>query len=325
MQICDQPVPLPRLLRTTLGATVRSWAAALTLGLILFFFSETVFWGRPDRAPLSDLLITWCAYSVLAAALLYALTLFMVRSAPALVLCGALYGWLVEGVLAGTLYDAFPLQVSWTGLAWHDLLSVCSGWYGLSWALRRGTRHTALVAAGLGVFWGTWAVMWWQPAEGGVVTPLPAFAAHAMMQGSLVLLAFVLLPRLLRPTSFTSAWGRRLLGVLLAFWFAVVILPQRPLALLIAPPLFMLTVRALRRSRTRPDTGTNVVALMHQPVSWARAGLLLLMPGCAVVIYALFLWGGYLVPTNIVIFWVLTPLGFLAYLSSLWAVWRAER
>lgn len=124
---------------------------------------------------------------------------------------------------------------------------------------------------------------------------------------------------------FTSRWGRRLLSGLLGLWFVLVILPQRPVALLIAPPLFILTQRALRRSQRQQNTGTSVLALLRQPVPWARCGLLLLMPGCTVMVYALFLLGGYLVPTNIVIFWVLTPLGSLAYLGSLWAVWWTER
>ena len=138
-------------------------------GWVLFFFSETLFCGRPGRTPPTESLLSWLAYSVLAGAFLSVLTGFRARSLPALVLCGALYGWLSEGVLAGTLYRASPVHDTWTGLARHDLLSVCAGLFGLGAALRHSLGRTVLVAALLGLFWGVWATTWWQPGEGAVV------------------------------------------------------------------------------------------------------------------------------------------------------------
>jgi hypothetical protein len=273
---------------------------------------------------LLDLVITWVAYSVLAGVFLTALSRFQVRTLSALFLCAALYGWLVEGVLAGTLYDAFPLQISWTGLAWHALLSACAGWYGLGAALRNSTRRTALVAAGLGGFWGAWAITWWQPEEGGIVTPLPAFASHAFLQGGMLAAAFALAPRLVQPHSYTARWGTITLITVLAAWFLLVTLPHHPFSLMIATVLFTLTVLTLHRSRTQPGASSTVLADYLQPPPWKRYAALLVLPTCAVLVYALFLQGGQPVATHIVAFWIMMPLGFVAYGASLYKVWKGS-
>ena len=308
-----------------MAQTARTPAALLSSGFILFYYSETMFWARPARAPILDLTLTWLAYSVLAGVLLSALATFRVRSLAALFLSGALYGWLSEGVLAGTLYESLPIQISWTGLAWHDLLGVCLGWYGLSRALTHSTKRALLLAAGLGVFWGAWAVTWWQPQESGFVTPLPVFALHVFTQGGFLTLAFAVFPRVFLPVAFLSRWGRAVLIAIVVAWFALVIVPQQPLALLIAPPLFALTLFALSRTRVQKGTSSDILSLLSQPLPWSRYLAILVMPGCAVLTYALFVLGGQSVSTNQVIFWVLTPLGFALYAISLWMVFRTTK
>jgi len=140
---------------------IQTLVALLSGGFILFFFSETLFWGRPGRASPAELSLTWLAYTVLAAALLWALETYRARGGAAFFLGAALYGWLAEGVLAGTLYTGLPLSLSWTGLAWHALLSVGLGWSGLSRALRSGAWATLGAATLWGVFWALWATVWW--------------------------------------------------------------------------------------------------------------------------------------------------------------------
>ena len=323
------------LVQVALLQATRALGAALCAGFILFFFSETLFWGRPGRAPLAELGLTWLAYSVLAGATLWTLAHFRARGLPSLVLCGAVYGWLAEGVLAGTLYQGFPVQVSWTGLAWHDLLSVCAGWSGLSAALRRGLWPTVLATSGLGVFWGAWATTWWQPQEGGFVTPLPAFAAHTLTQGLLLATAFAVFPRLLGCVTFTSRAGTWLLVLLLGAWFALVTAPHYPLAWLLLPTLLALTLTVLSRGRARSEASRtaslqtaslqdSLLARLSRPPPWGRCAAVLVMPGCAVAVYAVLLSTTSAAPINLLTYWVLTPLGFLAYGFSLWKVWRTS-
>ena len=95
---------------------------------------------------------------------------FKVASFSSRFLCGAVFGWVGEGVVVDTLYgnatNPFPLSISFTGLSWHALLSVGVGWHLIGNALtdERVTR-TALISLAVGVGWGLWAV-WW-PAELG--------------------------------------------------------------------------------------------------------------------------------------------------------------
>ena len=302
---------------------VQALGAALCAGAILFFFSETLFWGRPGRAPLAELVLSALAYSVLAGALLAVLAGTRARSAAALVLCGAVYGWLSEGVLAGTLYQNFPVQVSWTGLAWHDLLSVCGGLFGLGAALRHSLGRTVTVSALLGVFWGAWATTWWQPGEGAVVTPLAAFALHAAGQGALLALAYWALPGLLRGATFTSRNGRTGLALVLLAWFGVVTVPAQLTALLILPPLLVLTGLALRRHARQPAAGQELLLdVLRRPIRATRSLAVLTMPAVAAGVYGLLLLSGRSAGINVAVYWVLTPLGFAAYALSWWRVWR---
>jgi hypothetical protein len=108
-------------------------AIILANGYILFFFSERVFWSfwRPvDNLP--EFLITWMAYCLLGWIFLDLVRRFRVTSFSSLFLCGAVFGWVDEGVVVDTLYgnstNPFPLSISFTGLAWHALLSVGIGW-----------------------------------------------------------------------------------------------------------------------------------------------------------------------------------------------------
>ena len=70
-------------------------------------------------------------------------------AAAGVILVGALYGWLVEGVVAATVYGPLPVSLVWTGVAWHGLLTVGVGWWILlPRAVRRGgTARGRLVRA----------------------------------------------------------------------------------------------------------------------------------------------------------------------------------
>ena len=113
---------------------IRKAAILLASGYILFFFSERVFWSfwRPGDT-LPEFLITWFAYCLLAWIFLDLVRRFKVASFPPLFLCGAVFGWVDEGVVVDTLYgnstNPLPLSISFTGLSWHALLSVGVGWY----------------------------------------------------------------------------------------------------------------------------------------------------------------------------------------------------
>ncbi|RLG48328.1 MAG: hypothetical protein DRN92_01275 [Thermoproteota archaeon] len=83
------------------------------------------------------------------------ITEFKVGSFGTLFLIGALFGWLVEGLIEQTLYESLPLSISWTGLACHSLISVSIGWYAIRKALKEGNRRRIMQISSLfGLFWG---------------------------------------------------------------------------------------------------------------------------------------------------------------------------
>ena len=111
---------------------MRRLVVTLAAGYILVFYSESMFWARyrPGEDSVASYLVTWIVYSLSAFVFLSLVSLLRVRNIWALFLCGALFGWLTEGVIVQTMYDDFPLNISFTGLAWHALISIWVGWYG---------------------------------------------------------------------------------------------------------------------------------------------------------------------------------------------------
>jgi hypothetical protein len=167
----------------------------LAAGFLLFFFSERLFWTvfKPDDQ-FMDLVITWLAYSVLGCVFLNILKRCGGSDLPRVALAGAVYGWLAEGALVGTLYGTessapFPLSIVQTALSWHMLISVVIGWHFLTGAIRRGSLiETALISAGVGVFWAAWAPFQWRETP-PVIVPFWTFVAHAALTGALLSIA----------------------------------------------------------------------------------------------------------------------------------------
>jgi hypothetical protein len=167
----------------------------LAAGFLLFFFSERLFWTafKPGDS-VADLVITWLAYSVLACVLLNILKRWQVRELSRVALAGAVYGWLAEGALVGTLYGTessapFPRSIVQTALSWHMLISVVVGWHLLREAVRQGSYgRTALISVGVGFFWAAWAPFQWRETPPVLVSE-GSFAVHAACNGLLLAIA----------------------------------------------------------------------------------------------------------------------------------------
>jgi len=91
---------------------IERFLSTLSLGYILFFYSETMFRARwrPGDTTL-NLTMIWLVYSVLAF-----FVLLMVNHFRA----GDVYSVSLVGVV-------FPFGIVWTPLAWHALISVLAG------------------------------------------------------------------------------------------------------------------------------------------------------------------------------------------------------
>jgi hypothetical protein len=311
---------------------MRLWAkkiaVILAIGYILFFYSERVFWSflRPGDK-LLDLVLGWLVYSLLGWVFLLLVRWGRVASFSGVFVAGAVFGWLAEGVVVDTLYgnsdNPFPASISFTGLAWHALISVGIGWYAQAKVLAQGKpRRVALFAVAVGLGWGLWAG-WWPTELGWASTSLLAFSAHSLVCSIPLVLSWVILS-LAQADWFRPAKPEMLiLAGLAALFFVGVRVPATPRAGLILPPLILLCVYGLYRNNRRgqqPDVLEMTVGQI-QPSSclW-----LLLMPISAIVAYAPVTLFARPFPTNWLLYVVSMPLGFLCFLRSLWILVRSD-
>lgn len=259
----------------------RYWSAAAALGLAATWGSENLFWSAP-RADLTavGLAMTWAAYTLCAAAALSAVLWSGIQGWRAVLLGGALLGWLIEGVIVATMYDAFPFQVVWTPLAWHALVTGV-GVVGVGrMAGRWPAARMAAAWAGLGAWAGLFA-LWWPLDRDDLPT---GWAAATQLGGYLVLLGLavpashVILDRLgtlAVPSRRVLLVAPALLGLL---WLArVAFAPSPPYVAL--PVVLLLTLWTMRRlgSPGRPlDLGPAAAPRRHL--------LSLVAPGVATVV-----------------------------------------
>ncbi len=260
-------------------AVIRRLLSTLSLDYILFFYSETMFWARwrPEDTP-SGFVMTWLIYSVLAFFVLLMVNRFEVGDVYSVFLVGAVFGWLVEGVVVQTVYTDFPFGIVWTPLAWHALISVLAGAYLARKALGEWDgKKAALFFIFLGIFWGFWASYW--KLEDGYAVGIWDFAIYTFLSTLLLVAAYAVL-------NSSSPWGfepRRLeVGAFTAvlLFFGIFTFLAVPFSVLVLPPLIGLALYALRRLR-----GENFFS-SYGRIKGSRYFMPLLMPTFAILVYA---------------------------------------
>ncbi|MCR8725363.1 hypothetical protein [Frigidibacter sp. ROC022] len=286
--------------------------ASLGFGAIAVWGSEFLFWSAPPTPVAAlDLGLIWLAYSCTAGLALGTLLRFGLGGWRGAFLGGALLGFVAEGIIVGTMYDAFPYQLVWTPLAWHALITGGA----LVWLARSGAvlgpLRQGLGWLLLGLFGGIWAQYW--PAE----RPMPGSGAIALYlagTGLAVPLANILLDRL-TPLQRPPRWALRVLPILaLALWLLDAMAAPSPIRLS-CPALILMTGWMIwRLGDAGPlDLGRPVPAWRHllfliAPLTTA------LLAGQAQRI------GG--LPVNIPIALITGSLGLGCWL---WLLWRAVR
>jgi hypothetical protein len=300
----------------------------LGTGYCLFFFSETVFWSlwRPDENPLiraGGVLF----YAFLGYILMALVATYRVRDVWTLMVAGACFGWVGEGVFAMTVFGAggipLPYTIAWTALAWHAPLSVVVGWWWLGRALRAPRGWGALwLSAGLGVFWGAWGHGWRFETPPVVAEPgmflLNAAGATALLAvGQWAIAAGN--PAAFRP----SKVGLAIVAAVTLAFFGIVTVPAIPYAPLVLGPLLAIAWLALRRAARRgPADAASVLADLARPLRLRNVALLFAMPVVATGVYAGL---GVLEPEihTLIVFGILTSLaGAVLFGASLWNIVR---
>jgi len=302
--------------------TFKNLLLVLSTGYIFVYFSEHLFWARlrPGDS-LIGWLGAWLAYSLLAYLFLALVTFFRVKNRWALFLAGAAFGWLAEGVIVQTAYESLPLSISFTGLAWHALITVWLGWSALRQTIRAASGWAALKLASLwGLFFGLWAISWWLEPDGGV-SPLPEFAAFALTTTLLVMFACWLADWSVMEPFSLNRWTLLVVSGLFVLYFCFVTVPAAPLAALILPILLGLVYWGLRQNR-RAETEAPLLTELGGPAPLWQYLSLLALPAASVLVYALALTLDLRWQTNWILYLITTPLGFILFGLSLYRVWK---
>jgi hypothetical protein len=306
-------------------STLKNLIAILSTGYIFLYFSEHLFWARvrPDDS-LLNWLTTWLAYSLSAYVFLRLVSYFRVRNIWALFLAGAVFGWLTEGVIVQTTYESLPLSISFTGLAWHALITVWLGWYALRKALLSSSmRTTVKLAALIGLGYGLWAINWWLEPDGGVAT-LREFAMYSFTITTLVILAY----RLANWSLFTpirwNKWITVAVASLFGFAFVFGAIPAVPISVLILPLLLGLCYWGLRLNRTS-EPEESLLDSLTGPIPIRNLLALFVLPLTSTLVYALALSFNLKLQTNWLVYIITTPLGFFLFGYSLFKIWRRSK
>jgi len=304
---------------------LKNTALVLSTGAILVYFSENLFWARirPDDS-LLNWLSTWAAYSLVAFVFLTLLAYFRVDNPWALFLAGAAVGWLAEGLIVQTAYESLPLSLSFTGLAWHALISVWVGWYGLRKSLFSPDRLATLKLSALaGLCYGLWAICWWLEPDGGIAS-IQEFVLFSLVS-NLVFIAGCWLANWasLEPFAPNRLLTFSIAGLFLIYFFFVTV-PAAPAALFILPLLLGLVILGLRLSQRSSLGAALPGSLAGRPRLTSYLSLLAL-PLAASLVYALaFTWHIQL-QTNWILYILTTPLGFIIFTLGLYRAWRSHR
>lgn len=312
-----------------LRQAARAASLLLGTGYCLFYFSETMFWSlwRPDETPLTRI-GGILFYGLLGYMLMAVVAALRVRTVWALLVAGACFGWIGEGVFAMTLFGAegipFPFTIAWTALAWHALLSVVVGWWWLGRALRAPRPwQTLLLSAALGLFWGFWAYGW-QFETPPVAAEPGDFFGNAMGATLLLALAHAAIawgaPARFRP----GRVGLALAAAATLIFFGALTIPQVPLAPLMLLPLLVLSVFALSRAaRHVPEGAPSVLADFAAPVRWRNLVMLPVLPLSATALYTLLGEHRPQVQTHLVLAALSSLAGTMLFAVALWRTIRS--
>ncbi len=309
---------------------VFSVAATIGLALASVIWSESWFWGRwrPEDTALGF------AETVLGYALVVQVVRFVcdrwavAASGPGvwarIFLIGALYGWLVEGVLVTTVIDELPLTLVATGLSWHALFTVLLGWWWMPRLLAAPLRRSILPLAAVGVGVGGWASFW--RFEEGVITSIPDYALFAALT-TVGYAAGRALWWSLRDRARPGLLGTSVAVALLAA-LAVLHAIDQPLTL-IGPALVGVAILALATTRPRTADATELTGAVPEgavaPAPYGSLCRLAIVPAVAIPIFAMFSAAPEAIPTGWFFFIVSVPLSAVLFVVAWVYSYRLDR
>jgi len=277
---------------------IRRLIFVLLTSTVLTIFSEKAYWYMQGYELVGLVLY----YAVPAAACLWAVHFYRVRDHSGMVLIGALYAFLVEGILTPVIYEAGLLDPVMPAyfIGWHGLLGMFFGWYLLRfWLVKKRWQKLLSASFLFGLFWGLWSLTQWLPENiaefealaraGEPVRPWKwspqEFTLYALFFTLILMLVHWLLGRDCWKTTFQlSGPGKGILLLTLAGLFGLLVIPVQPLAVIKLIVLLGLVLLPLELQRRKQPRGSILVKLegrirLHETLP------LLAMPAAASLVY----------------------------------------
>ena len=290
----------------------------LANGYVLLFFSEMMFWGSMS---LNEIPLTWLAYSIIGFLFLTAVSHFHIQEIWGLFLAGALFGWLAEGVIVTTTYEELPLSLSFTGLAWHALLTIWLGWYWLPAALRQDNVWQVVRRAGAtGVLFGLWLLAWQVETHPGSSPTPGSFFGFALISATGLGMSYWLMHRLEGRRFQAGKWEITAASGLLLLCFAIQTVPSAPIALLILPLLLLLLI--IPQAKSRSAAAHSLLTAFTGSLKLKNLLALTALPTTAIVTFSVATWLQIPPYTHYVLYAITTPLGFVLLGFAIFKLWR---
>lgn len=259
---------------------LRNLSLALALGAVFFAVSESLFWSfwKPNDTAV-ELFQTYIFYTLATYAFLILIEKYKVRTIGGLALCGALYGWIVEGIIVPEVYSMLPYSIVHTSLSWHMLITVLFGYYWLSKRLLTN-QSVLLVLVGFGILWGIYGI--WpgsDPENGEWVISIVAFITHTLFTTAcwiIGLFAFAHLKPALFKASKIEIYS---IGIIFLCLYGVLVFATGFLALILLPFL-LLTLSILYQRKKLPQAESGILDFWSAPSPLTSARILMVgIPG----------------------------------------------
>jgi len=279
--------------RNQLISTAAIAAFVYLTSIIVVMGSERVYWYWAGFTA-SSIFEMAAFYMVPVAVALWALALVPARRFRQVVLGGAIFAFVVEGVLTPIIYADGPLPfLASMFVGWHGMLAFVGMWYlTRRWLLARRTKLLAGVSAGFGSLWGVWAFIAafgdneLPEGAGAVLTPTQ-FAVYAFGVGVVFAIAHWLIgfvwPSRWKPSR-ASTW---IVVPAAAAYFAVAVLiavPWAPvkLGILLAGTYWLMRRGTGQTSQHDPTVLDGLAGRVPLTSTWP----VLLAPASAAITYA---------------------------------------
>lgn len=167
----------------------------LATGTIFYIFSERYFWSfwRTAEDTTGATITGIIFYSLAAYAVLFLIDRYQINSKEGLLVVGLLFGFLIEGMMAGMLYTPLLLLVVTVALPWHAFVTLFLGWQYLPRVFGEPSwKKKIAVASALAVTWFVWAIGWFVlPTAAINAYTVENFIAHGLFTTTALIAAYL--------------------------------------------------------------------------------------------------------------------------------------